>query len=144
MSKHTHAKSIFTSYGTLRASILEVQDLLVAQPSSKVKSNSNVFAVMKVAERFDSVGVHFHTETRPCYTGEVLDFSEEFIFESISSAHTLYVSFYLLHAGTEKTEVKFSQVLLGMTEIPVSRLEENRTVMLHCSVINFRLQSPDP
>lgn len=128
-------RNIFTTYGTLRVSIVEALDLVDSPAvgnNKKVKvTKSNVFAALKVTDDNGVEIKHCNTETHPFVTSEAMNIGEEFIFENISSAHNLLVSFYSVSLEKEKTHnasVTVAQNCLGFTQIPLARLEENVSV----------------
>ena len=109
--------------------MIEALDLI--ENNKKNKSvKCNVFAVLKIADENGVELKNYNTETRPYYVSDTLVIGEEFIFENVSSAHSLVVSFYSLSLSVEKSppEVAVLQNCLGFTQIPLSRLEENRPV----------------
>lgn len=127
-------RNFLTTYGTLRACVVEALDLIdtPSVASKKVKvAKSNVFAVLKVVDDAGTDIKHYNTETHPFYTSESLVIGEEFIFENVSSAHSLLVTFYSVSLEKEKTPqapVTISQNCLGFTQIPLSRLEDGVSV----------------
>lgn len=123
-------KNIFTTYGTLRACVIEVVDLVEATQLNVKKlkgTKNNVFAVLKEIDETGSVISHYNSDTHTCYIAERLVIGEEFIFENVSSAHNLVVYFYSVSLEKEKTQPHLvaAQTCLGYTQIPLSRLEEN-------------------
>lgn len=127
-------RNFLTTYGTLRACVVEALDLVDTPPTNnkKVKvTKSSVFAVLKVTDDAGAEIKHCNTETHPFFTSESLVIGEEFIFENVSSAHSLYVSFYSVSMEKEKAphaSAIASQNCLGFTQIPLSRLEDNVSV----------------
>ena len=130
-------RNLFTTYGTLRASVIDALDLIDASQNKNksLKTKCKVFAVLKVVDDAGNEIKHFNTETHPYYTSETTIIGEEFIFENVSSVHCLLLSFYSLSGEKAPSgEMVMSQSCLGFTKIPVSRLEENRPVL---DLLNF-------
>lgn len=140
-------RNIFTTYGTLRVSVVEALDLVDNAPgvNKKVKvTKSNVFAVLKITDDNGVEIKHCNTETHPFYTSETMTIGEEFIFENVSSAHNLLVSFYSVALEKEKTQqapVTVAQNCLGFTQIPLARLEENVPVSVAVIIAHARTSS---
>jgi hypothetical protein len=127
-------RNIFTTYGTLRVNVHEALDLVDnvnTGPKRFKVSKSNVFAVLRLVNESGGDVLHFNSETHPFYASESLMVGEEFIFENASSAYGLVVAFYLLSLEKEKNQsnVFATQSCLGYTKIPLSRLEENVSVI---------------
>ena len=125
-------KSIFTTYGTLRASVIEALDIVETSNKKNHAVKYNVFVVLKVV---DDSGVELkscQTEIHPYYTSDPLLIGEEFLFENAASTQSLVVSLHILNMEKTLTKVSLSQSCLGFTRIPLSRLEENRPVSTLC------------
>lgn len=140
LSSMSKRRNFLTTYGTLHTCVVEAVDLIETTSSSnkKVKvTKCNVFAVLKVIDEAGTDIRHYNTETHPFYTSESLVIGEEFIFENVSSAHSLLVSFFSVSLEKEKAPhapVTVAQNCLGFTQIPLSRLEDGVSVGYHCFV----------
>ena len=134
MSTFDLKNNIFTTYGTLRASVLEVIDVSDPFQSTINKNKPNrskltVYAIVSVVDENAAASVHplFSTAPRPYFHGEPMIIGEEFIFENVSSLHSLVVSLYSLASGkvvSQNDQMKVP-VCVGTTKIPLARLEEN-------------------
>ncbi len=126
--------NLFTTYGTLRVGVVEASDLVEIQVGNakKVKvTKSNVFAMLKITDDNGKEEKHCSTETHIFHPSEALIIGEEFLFENVSSAHSLVVSFYSVALEKEKINhapVTAAQTCLGFTQIPLARLGENTSV----------------
>ncbi|KAJ1436890.1 hypothetical protein B484DRAFT_245061, partial [Ochromonadaceae sp. CCMP2298] len=137
-------KDLFTTYGTLRATVIEAVDLADQSSSSKKGSvwsqgsiKPIVYVVLKV-EDADGIELKQHnTAAQPLFGTLVIQ--EEFLFESISSAN--YLRLYFYDVSVEKTDTgsekrSTEKRCLGMCEVPLSRLEDNKPFMQWHQLVN--------
>lgn len=137
-------KDIFCTYGSLKVSLSEAIDVFPA-PKAKSRKSDNARQKFVVSVSIsDSNGrdiVCYNTCPHFYYPNETAIIGEEFLFDGVSSSNSLIVTFYAIVAGHEYTNTKMdsssrSQLLssmkcLGLTSIPISRLEENNQVRLN-------------
>lgn len=118
-------KNIFTTFGSLRVSIVEAIEMmghLLVKGRKKVDLWKNVYCSVYVIDEKGESSVKCDSSVVLCSTSEPLRVGEEFIFDGVSSLSQLVVIFYAL-------EFKNQAECIGITMIPISRLEENKTVL---------------
>ena len=135
MSSSLTFDNIFTSYGTLRAHVIEGIDListdnLLGLDKHSNKSNYSVYATVRITNDKEDIFHSYSTNIYPCYKSESVLIDEEFIFEKISSVDTLVITLYLLINSIAAIGSHTNNILVssGFTRIPLYRLEENKKV----------------
>lgn len=134
-------KDIFCTYGSLKVSLSEAIDVF---PVPKVKSrkqdlNKQKFVVsISISDSNGRDIVCYNTAPHFYYPNETTIIGEEFLFDGVSSSNNLMVTFYAIVNGQEYSNTKMdsstssrlvsSMKCLGLTSIPLSRLEENNQV----------------
>lgn len=144
MSEGYTPKDIFCTYGSLRVSLSEAIDVF---PELKTKNKrasakkSMFFVSVAISDTHGRDIVCYNTAPQVFYTGESAAIGEEFIFDGVASSNALMVSFYSVVTGQEavtkmdsstSSKVPTSTRCLGLTSIPISRLEENKQVSWCC------------
>eukprot|EP01038_Epipyxis_sp_PR26KG_P009228 gene9228-12441_t len=144
--------NLFVSYGSLKIIILEAMDLMdesVDRLNNNVSRNISILSTSTVANKKNlntKYSIHcslslmdennivrhrYHTEPRSLYSSELtfpFIVGEEFIFNSISSASSLLITFYSISNMMKKYSSPSESTIIGHTLIPVGRLEENVSI----------------
>lgn len=128
-------ESFFITIGRLTFNLLEAIDLIYEKEKNKtsvrnwlkrsVKEQLLAFARIElIVDELKEPEIQLETNTFPYATNEKVVFNEEFLLENVKSSSKIKILLYSMNVQKTKHELN----CLGYTIIPISRLEENRTV----------------
>lgn len=117
-------KNIFTTNGSLKASVIEVADIVSVSDDKKLTATkSKTFCVIKIVDESGIELNKHYSEVHNLFLSQNLIIGEEFIFENVYSNYSLAIAFYFLSNGNLN-----APILVGSVIIPISRIEENTPV----------------
>jgi hypothetical protein len=126
---------IFTTYGSLTATIIEGVDLADRFRKGR-RGKILVYAAVRVTDQDGhELGMH-STATQICLLGQAMPIGEEFVYENVSSAHCMHVTFFAMCVDRSHDMEGSLVTCLGETEIPLERLGNNKPVssrVNHCT-----------
>eukprot|EP00981_Chlorochromonas_danica_P010468 scaffold3243_cov173-Ochromonas_danica.AAC.1 len=94
-----------------------------------------VYASLVICDDYEVEVAKFYTSILSCWPGESLFFGEDFLFDRVNSTLNAVITLYCITLGengnpsTIPVDDCGGQRCLGKARIPLSRLEENRTVV---------------
>jgi hypothetical protein len=128
--------SLFTSTGSLQVQLIEVLDMFDAPKIRRASflswgkktaqaERKNTYLEVSIVDEHGGAVMTNQTATKSVMVNAPsLLFGEEFVFQHVSSLHTLMVSLCFLSS----IEGSISNQVSGTAQIPLSRLEENQQV----------------
>lgn len=128
--------AIFTKSGYLTIQLMDVMDIVDAKKKAsrlpwqrKEVEHYIAFASIAICDEAE-IEVHkYYTAMVPCIPSETLRVGEDFVFEPVTSNHIVVLTvYYLTLHDTRDPFDDLNQRCLGKAYIPLSRLEENRSV----------------
>jgi hypothetical protein len=118
---------IFTTYGSLTATIIEGVDLADKFRKGR-RGKVLVYAAVRVTDE-DGVELGMHnTATQVCLPALAMPIGEQFVYENVSSAHCMHVTFFAMCVDRTQPMEGSLVTCLGETEIPLERLGNNKPV----------------
>lgn len=133
---------LFTSIGSLRINLLEINDLFNANDRKKSDSLPiKVYATISIINHNQMQQYRFNTAVISDIDRDTtsLIIKEEFLFENIPSTYVILISLYGIYNNSKNknfngfrkmnnSENSIRVEVMGYSRIPVSRLEENQMV----------------
>lgn len=125
-------QTFFTSYGRLYVCIIEGIDLITDAKSKVVKTwlkkptkeYFSIYGVLSIIDRRNKEIKKIQTAARPYKLKDSFLIGEEFCFEPVSSSLTIVISIFAIIDSINVV----NETCVGITRIPLSRLEDNQTV----------------
>ncbi len=131
MNEFSENKDMFSTFGSLRVSIAEAIDVFV-EPYVKNRKPSGkrykFFICVTICDHKGREILKYNTTPQTFFIGEqIVPVGDEYIFDGVSSSNSLQISFHSIGELDAKQQPVLTYCI-GMTTIPISRLEENSQV----------------
>lgn len=147
MNEFSDNKDMFSTFGSLRVSIAEAIDVFV-EPYVKNRKPSGkrykFFICVKICDHKGNEILKYNTTPQNFFVGEqIVPVGDEYIFDGVSSSNSLQISFHSIGEMDAKQQ-PIPTYCIGLTTIPISRLEENIQVptLLPLHIVLVFLLSP--
>lgn len=135
--------ALFTKQGYCVVQLVDVADIVEVKKKAtrlpwakKETERFLTFSSVSIRDENDFEIYKYYASVLPYVPSETLKVNEEFVFEAVSSNHQVVISVYVVTMNWQTDP--FDEVVqrcVGIAKVPLSRLEENRSVRCSCSSV---------